>query len=124
MAGNRLGPRRLIKYVSDTGNEYRIFTDLSLAEAVGAELDDTLPDKPELLRPRVVFAQASDGTRRTLIVPESDNPLYESDSAQDVEIDGETFRTTGRRGERLTWRSNPPDEGGGGGGGGGGLIIP
>jgi hypothetical protein len=124
MAGNRLGARRLYKYVSDTGEEYRVFTDESLGTAVGAELNDELPDKPTLLRPRVVYAQATDGVRRTLIIPETDNDLYNSDNSQEVTIDGETFKTTGRRGESFTFRSNPANGNGGGGDDGGGIIIP
>lgn len=127
MAGNTLGPRSVYKYTADSGTEYKYLTDDSLAQAAGAELNDSLPDLPPNFRPRIVHCQSADGIRKQLIIPDIENDIYSSDVPQNVTIDGKVFRTSGRRGERVTFRVNPPGQGNGGdggGGGGGGIIVP
>ena len=126
MSGNTLGERSLYKYTSDSGTEYKYLTDDDLAEAAGAELNDRLPDLPRSFRPRIVYCQNSEGVRKSVIIPDVENGVYSTETASNITIDGETFRTTGRRGERVSFRSNPPSGGGGdgGGGGGGGIIVP
>lgn len=110
MAGNLLGDRRYFRYVDDLGNQYKYLTDQDLGDAVGATLDDASPDMPRRFEPRGVWIQATvDGkrVRKFMICPTSSNAVYRSNVAQDVTVDSQTFRTTGRKGEVKTFGVNP-----------------
>ncbi len=107
---NTLGDRRYFRYVDDTGRQFKYLTDQDLGEAVGALLDDESPDLPRRFRPRGVYCQATvDGkrVRKYVICPTAGNAVYASNVSQGVTIDGTTFSTTGRRGERVSFGSNP-----------------
>lgn len=111
MAGNTLGERRYYAYMSDGGTAYRYLTDVDLATAIGATENDTNPDLPRRFNPRILYAQATingDLVRKSIIVPTVDNTAYAAESPTDLTIDTETFRTTGRRGEKQSFGANPP----------------
>lgn len=108
--GNTIGARRYFKYTSDLGDDYKYQTDQDLGDAVGATLDDTLPNLPRRFKPRGVFVEAMiDGrkVRKFLICPTTDNEVYGANASQTVAIDGTNFFTTGRKGEQLTFGINP-----------------
>lgn len=103
MPGNRIGPRGRYDYESDDGTTYVIRTDADLATAGGLVANTTGgTPKPTGFQPRGVYAQASDGARR-FIVCNLDSTIYDTSSSTTVTIDGESFTTTGRRGEKLTF---------------------
>lgn len=108
---NTLGERLYYRYVDDNGAEFKYQTDSDLGTAVGAVLNDTLPNLPRRFKPRGVYCQAIvDGrlARKFLICPTTDNGVYAENASQVVAIDGTNFRTTGRRGEQLSFGGNPP----------------
>lgn len=110
MAGNTIGVRRYYKYTSDLGTDYKYQTDADLGEAVGATLDDTLPNLPRRFKPRGVFVETViDGrkVRKFLICPTTDNEVYGADASQTVAVDGTNFFSTGRKGEMLSFGTNP-----------------
>lgn len=109
-SGNTLGVRRYYKYTTDGETEYKYQTDETLGEAMGAELNDTLPNFPKRFKPRGVYVQATvagQRVRKFLISPESDNTTYAAEASTAVTIDGVNFATTGRRGEQLSFGANP-----------------
>lgn len=107
--GQTLGPRRYFGYTSDSGDQYSLLLDETLGVIGGMELNDTSPPPPRRFRPRGVYVEAIvAGTKvRKFIATEADVSLYRTDSSASVPIDGVTFSTTGRRGERMTFGSNP-----------------
>lgn len=109
MAGNTLGPRKKVKYTTDSGVDIRLSLDADKANLAGAGLSTaivgTIP-KPTGFKPRGVYVTgnvAADGDPvnyvRKFIVCAADSSLYASDQPQAVTIDGVSFVTTGRRGE-------------------------
>lgn len=109
--GNLLGSRRYYAYTSDTGAQYKFQTDLDLGEAVGATLNDTLPNLPRRFKPRGTFVQGVvDGrrVRKFLICPTADNEVYSADVSQVVPVAGVNFFSTGRKGEQISFGQNPP----------------
>jgi hypothetical protein len=110
MPANMLGSRRYYRYTDDLGNQFKYLTDADLGEAVGAVLDDTLPDLPRRFRPRGVYMQgavAGVRVRKFLICPTAGNEIYAANVSQPVAVDGATLFSTGRRGERVTFGQNP-----------------
>lgn len=110
---NTLGDRAYYRYTDDDGENFSYLTDVGLATASGAILDDTRPSFPRRFSPRIVYCEANvDGrvARKALIVPDPTSELYASNVSQSVIIEGTTFTTTGRRGERRSFASNiaPP----------------
>jgi len=116
MPGNLLGPRGKFVYLADDGTTYSVTTDSSLAVAglgVGAgapaAFDPQNPPTgyggrfPRGARPRVVFAQDSNGNRKQLVAFDPTANLYETNLSQAVTIDNGAFVTTGRRGETYTF---------------------
>lgn len=110
MAGNILGGRSWYAYTGDSGESYSIQMDDSLAEAVGAVLNDSNPAPPKRLEPRVVHCETvvTGGLlkRKSVIVPTPDGAEYATDTTTTITIDGLAFQTTGRTGERLTFPVN------------------
>lgn len=105
MPGNRLGPRGVFAYTSDTGEVYALRLDVSLAEAAGLALaTSSAKSKPTGFRPRFVWAE-SNGTpkARRKIVCNTGSTIFEADGSSSVTIDGEPFTTTGRIGERFSF---------------------
>lgn len=121
MSGNTLGTRRYYKYASDKDKLYSYLTDKDLGDAVGAELNDSYPPMPRRFKPRGVYALATINNKQVkkfLIIGDTKNDAW-SDKSTTLTIDEETFKTTGRRGESLSFGSNPTDTGGGDGDGDG-----
>lgn len=108
--GNTLGERRYFKYTDDGGEEYRYQTDETLGTAMGAELNDSLPDLPKRFKTRkvhMVATIAGEEVAKSVTAPTSDNTAYAANGPSNVVIDTVTFRTTGRTGEKRTWGANP-----------------
>lgn len=108
MAGNLLGERRYYEYIDDAGNGFKYLTDQSLGQAVGATENDTNPDLPRRFSPRILYAEGPNGERKKVIVPTADNTAYARNTSTNLTIDGLTFSTTGRRGEKVSFGANPP----------------
>lgn len=109
MAGNILGGRSYYGYTDDNGTQYSILQDDTLANAVGAALNDTFPAPPRRFEPRGVYVEARVGTRvkrKFLTAPLSTSSFYNSNTTQDFDIDGVTFSSTGRKGETLSFARN------------------
>ncbi len=119
MAGNRLGPRaKFIYNADDIGVVYILSLDASFQVAgFGAgsgapEMYDpnnepagvTVCPPPKNFKPRVVFAKSADGKARKQIVATSNTAdAYATVRPVAVQLDGETFTTTGRRGETQSF---------------------
>lgn len=110
--GQFSGIRRKFIYTSDTGEQYVLTTDVTLAQVPGcglvayAGLGEQLPPKPARFKPRVVHWQGVlDGrmVRKRVICGTGDSALYAAQGAGALTIDGVNGITTGRRGERLTY---------------------
>lgn len=115
MAGNRLGPRGKYVYTNDAGGEYVLETDTSLAIA-GFGADTAAPiaydpenpgdavAPPKRFSPRIVYVQAADGARKSVIAFDPTAAAYERENSATYTIDSEAgWASTGRRGERLTF---------------------
>lgn len=110
MAGNTLGARRYYAYTSDTGTQYSYLTDQNLGEAMGAVENDTLPGFPRRFKPRGVYVEGDvegDFIRKFVICPLTTTAAYAATGSTQVTIDEATLKTTGRRGERQSFGSNP-----------------
>lgn len=106
MPGNTLGARSYYKYVADDGNIYSYLTDVDLGAAGGGLNDATFPNFPRRFKPRVVFVESMIGgkkVRKNLIVALPQSPVYMSSVTQLLAIDGTSFYTTGRRGEKASF---------------------
>ena len=118
LTGNRLGSRGRYVYESDEpGKGFILTTDEDLAVAgtgQGAAAPITydpasppvgieLCPPPKRFKPRVVFIQAADGSRKDLICFSPVANLYASTVPQSVTIDELAFETTGRRGEKISF---------------------
>lgn len=119
MAGNRLGSRVKILYESETPNTlFIIETDQDFVAAglgVGAaapEIYDpanppgapaVVCPAPKRFKPRVVYFKAADGARKQLIASSALANFYATSFGSSLSIDGETFTSTGRRGEQLSY---------------------
>lgn len=116
MAGNVLGGRSYYGYTSDSGDNYSILMDDSLAAAVGAVLNTLNPSPPRRFRPRGVYCEALTAgglKRKFIVIPTPAAAEYATNTTTQVEIDGLNFQTTGRKGERLSFpiNSGDPDPG-------------
>lgn len=116
MAGNTLGPREKFLYTTDSGVQIRLNTDKDLGQAGGLTQATAGQGatKPLGMTPRGVWCQRSvtqapdgagtgEGTsriQRKFIPCGAESALYKSDTPQNVTIDGATFITTGRVGEK------------------------
>lgn len=117
--GNRLGARKRYLYETDDLSIFYIVTtdeDLAVAGAgTGAaapvEYDPANPPAgvtvcppPRRFTPRCVFVQNdSVGARKNLVCFSSTADLYSASAPQTVDIDGLTFTSTGRKGEKLSF---------------------
>lgn len=117
--GNRLGPRKKYVYESDdVGRLYILTTDPDLAipgTGVGAgsptEYDPngpqpggTIGPAPKRFKPRRVhMTDAATGAQKSIVVFNPSGGLYSASASSQVTIDGLSFRTTGRTGERLSY---------------------
>lgn len=111
--GQYSGVRRTYIYTSDTDEEYLLTLDQTLGDLAGTGLvvataanSGNASPAPKRFKPRCVYWQGTLSNRlvrKRLICGTTDATLYDSDSSQNVTIDGVTGSTTGRRGEQLTF---------------------
>lgn len=104
---NTLGDRRYFEYISDTDQAFKYLTDEDLGTAVGGTLNDTNPDLPRRFRPRGVYVQDADGNRKFLVCGKRTLAAYASNASSTVTIDETEFKTTGRKGEQVSFGANP-----------------
>lgn len=98
------GQSKWYRYTSGDGNDYRVKVLDYLAEAVGLEENDSLPDLPKTITPRSFWVQAIDPnpktgikTRHKLIVQLSELPKFGAHTL--MEIKGIQVMVTSYRGE-------------------------
>lgn len=106
MAGNTLGRRAYFRYVSDSGTNYNILTDVDLGLAGGlVEATTGAPTLPQRFKVRGCYAEATVGgvKVRKFIPCAATAAIYDTDVSVAVTIDGVNFVTTGRRGERVSF---------------------
>lgn len=108
--GQFSGPRGRYVYTSDSGQQYILTLDVTLAAVTGTGLSvaapgGTIPPPPKKFKPRIVWWQGvlSGKVVRKRVVCNRPSPLYETPGASAIAIDGVDGRTTGRVGERLTY---------------------
>ena len=109
--GQFLGSKSKYVYETDSGEEYVIRRDDTLAALTGTGLVAYDPatnagasPAPGRFKPRVVFWESTDGQyRKEVICGTVTAELYSSDVAQTLTIDGIAGSTTGRRGEKLSF---------------------
>lgn len=112
--GQFTGGRSQYVYTDDTGVSYVLTLDDTLASIVGSGLtpfDPATPGgatpPPRRFRPRGVYWQATaagyEGRRKFLTCGTANGDLYGANLSATFEVDGIAGRTTGRRGERLTF---------------------
>lgn len=106
--GTTLGPRDYYKYTADDGKEYQLLVDASNATAMGGEVALNGVDLPRRCQPRGVFVQDDDGSRKFLVAFKPDHVAYKSMVSTSVAIKGETWKTTGRRGETKVFGLTKP----------------
>lgn len=106
LTGNRLGGKSTVQYTSDTTQDYllKMDTDLIIVGS-GLIIGNVGQTKPSRFKPRGVFAQFIDTGKvyRKFLIANAGSTLYASNTPQGVVIDGATFTTTGRRGEKQTF---------------------
>lgn len=111
MPGQRLGAKKKYKYTMDDGTDIRLTLDETLGAIAGTGLAevttaDNVQNKPTNFVPRRTYVQAIDAdgkVARKGIVCQADGALYASNVEQNVTIDGETFQSTGRVGEKYSF---------------------
>jgi len=113
--GQFVGPKKKVQYESDSGDVYILLRDETLAGVAGVGLVDsdpaTDPDSspaPRGFKPRGVYWQSNDdqtppGARKFLICGTPLAALYATSAGAAVTVDGVAGRTTGRRGETLSF---------------------
>ena len=111
--GQYTGQRGKFVYTSDTGEQYVLTMDATLAAIAGTGLTvydptgaEKLPGKPSRFKPRVVFWQGvlnNRTVRKQVICGTTDGALFSADGSGALAIDGVNGITTGRRGERITY---------------------
>jgi len=111
----RLGPRSYYTYTSDSGTEYSLLIDDTLATVAGTGLvletsSSTSSPPPRRFKPRGVFWESNTVglSGKFIVCGTIDGALYSNDSSTAVTIDGEVGRTTGRKGEKVSYGGNPP----------------
>jgi len=111
----RLGPRRYYTYTSDSGEDYSLLLDETLAIVPGTGLvlevaGTNNPQPPRRFKPRGVYwASNTLGLSGKFIVCGTvGSTLYAKNSSTGVTIDEEEGRTTGRKGEKVSYGGNPP----------------
>lgn len=104
------GSRATYEYIAESGAVYQLSLDETLGGITDAGLnrattDTTATPAPKRFKPRGVYWEGTldSKVRRKFIVCASTSTLYQSDTSQDVTIDGVAGKTTGRRGETLSF---------------------
>jgi hypothetical protein len=106
--GTTLGPRDYYKYTADDGNDYQVLADSSNAQAMGGVVVANGVDLPRRCKPRGVFVQDDGGSRKFLVAFTQAHPSYQSMQSTSVTIKGETWKTTGRKGETKVFGVTKP----------------
>ncbi len=114
--GNRLGPRAVFEYETDSLETVSYVGDRSVGLACGNTLA-TNPGRPTSVNSRylrgryILLQQVSDPTiKKRVIIGASDNTLFAGDSSQTVTINSVQFATTGRVGEAVSFlAASDPD---------------
>lgn len=109
--GQYSGTKCTYEYVSDISAKYLIVLDETLGSLVGNGLilateTTTGTPAPRRFEPRTVFWTGiinGRNVRKQVICGTPDADYYATDVSQTLEIDGVVGRTTGRRGEKLTF---------------------
>lgn len=111
----RLGPRSYYTYTSDSGTEYSLLVDDTSATIPGTGLvletsGSTSSPAPRRFKPRGVFWESNTIglSGKFIICGTISGALYSTDSSTTVTVDGEAGRTTGRKGEKVSYGGNPP----------------
>lgn len=108
MAGNRLGQKQKVTYTADSGALYNMNVDVDLI-MVGSGLTagHTGGPMPKRFKPRVLHVQQPVGlgrmARKSLIVGSVTSLMWTQNAPVDYVIDTETFTSTGKRGETITY---------------------
>lgn len=95
-----LGPKVYVQYGSENSKNYERLQRAVDATAVGNTVvtRGTYPSLPRYLRPRAVHYVSTIGSKRTIMIGDKANAIYLSGTSAQA-FDGETWSTTGRRGE-------------------------
>lgn len=110
--GQFSGPKGKYVYTSDTGDLYLITRDTDLAGTALTEVSLPLYTNqtdvgyaPPRFKPRGVYwkADASPFYRKFLICGAADAAAYDNSAPVAITIDGIAGKTTGKRGERVTY---------------------
>ena len=112
--GQFTGSRGKYVYATDTGKNYILTLDTTLATLAGTGLvafdpenPGTATPAPRRFKPRVVFWQGTTGAflgkRKALVCGSVTAALYATESGGALTVDGAAGKTTGRRGEKLTF---------------------
>lgn len=111
--GQFTGTRGKYVYTTDTDDEYILELDTTLA-ALSTTLtafDPASPGDatpaPKRFTPRGVHWQGTaagfERKRKFIVCGQTDDTLYDSSTSQTLTIDGAAGKTTGRKGEKLTF---------------------
>jgi hypothetical protein len=109
--GQELGVRDKYTYTMDDGEKVRLVLDKTLGDVADNGLTtstttDGAGNKPLNFTPRIVFIQRTTATGRTIrkqIVCNADSDLYTKKTVSEVTVNGDSYQTTGRRGEKLSF---------------------
>lgn len=116
--GQRTGERVAYLYVTDDNRVYTILRDITLGDIPGCGLERattasvTNGDLPRRLKPRGVYWQGQIGNvrYRKFLICNRTGALYIGDTAQNLDIDGDSGVTTGKKGESASFIKLPsPD---------------
>ena len=107
LTGNRLGSKIKVEYKAENGATYvlRVDPDLVISNS-GLNPGQNGGPPPKRWKPRGVYAQLEENGkiyRKFLIAGTVDATLYATNTPQVITIDGASFTTTGRRGEKQTF---------------------
>lgn len=108
--GQYLGTRTTYNYQMENGDEIQLVLDTTIGsiasnDLVPATTGDGSTPKPLRFEPRGVYWEGElDGAKKRKFVPCNPTaPLYLSNTSTTLTIDGVAGRTTGRRGEKLSF---------------------
>ena len=114
--GQFSGVRKTYNYISDSGSVIALSLDATLGDLSENGLSEANNDnlgnnKPLRFKPRGVYWQGTlnNATKRKFIICAANATIYRADRSQALTIDGVAGKTTGRRGEVLTYPSVTSD---------------
>lgn len=111
--GQFTGSRSKYVYTMDGGQDVILTLDDTLAAlsttltAFNPASPGTAVPAPRRFKPRVVFwegtAAGFEGKRKAIVVGDTSDTIYATQTGAALTVDGVAGRTTGRRGEKLTF---------------------